>query len=64
MKTAVTIIYTKQVGMDEWKDIRLTKVFEDSATLLEIKEWIHSIYKSKIDVSEISIGTANISDVL
>ena len=66
MKTAVTIIKFVQTGMDNYKDVKETKVFEDNATLLEIKQWIHSkrADKSKIEASEISLATADFSDVV
>jgi hypothetical protein len=64
MKTAVTIIQFVQTGMDNYKDVKETKVFDDNATLLEIKQWIHTKLKSKIDVSEISLATADFSDVV
>ena len=63
MKTAITITTLRQTGMDSCMDVRLTKIFPDEATLLDIKAWIHSIHKSKIDVSEISLADAEISDV-
>jgi hypothetical protein len=66
MKTAVTIIKFVQTGMDNYKDVKETKVFDDNTTLLEIKQWIHSKgdYKSKIEVTEISLATADFSDVV
>jgi len=63
MKTAVTVIETIQTGMDNYKDLKRTKVFDDSATLLEIKQWIKSTLKSKIEVENISLGCVDISDV-
>ena len=52
--------------MDNYKDVKETKIFDDNATLLEIKEWIHSQRndRSKIEVSEISLATADFSDVV
>jgi len=64
MKTAVTIIQFVQTGMDNYKDVKETKVFDDNTTLLEIKQWIHTKSKSKIDISEISLATADFSDVV
>ncbi len=64
MKTAVRIIQFVQTGMDNYKDVKETKVFDDSTTLLEIKQWIHTKSKAKIDVSEISLATADFSDVV
>lgn len=65
MKTAVTIIKFTQTGIDNYKDVKETKVFDDNATLLEIKQWIHSRKddKGKIEASEISLATVDISDV-
>lgn len=64
MKTAVTLIETVQTGIDNYKDMRITKVFEDSATILEIKQWIKSKAKSKIEVEDISLAVVDISDVV
>lgn len=64
MKTGVTLIDTVQTGMDNYKDLRTTKVFEDSATLLEIKQWIKSKSKLKIEVEDISLACVDISDVV
>ena len=64
MKTAVTLIETVQTGMDSYKDLRTTKVFEDSTTLLEIKQWIKSKANSKIEVEDISLACVDISDVV
>lgn len=64
MKTAVTLIETVQTGMDSYKDLRTTKVFEDNATLLDIKQWIKSKLKSKIEVEDISLACVDISDVV
>ena len=63
MKTAVTIITTNQIGIDEWKDIRHTKIFEDHDTLLDIKRWIKSKSKSTLIVSDISLSEPIFSDV-
>jgi hypothetical protein len=64
MKTAVTLIETVQTGMDSYKDLRTTKVFEDSVTLLEIKQWIKSKAKLKIEVEDVSLACVDISDVV
>lgn len=64
MKTAVTITNCVQTGMDNFKDVKTTKVFDDNTTLLEIKEWINIASKSKKDISEISLATSEISDVI
>ena len=64
MKTAVTVINTIQTGMDNWKDVKTTKVFEDNATLFEIKEWVKGAMKVKTDVQDISLGCIDFSDVV
>ena len=64
MKTAVTIINCIQTGMDNFKDVKTTKVFDDNVTLLEIKEWVNAASVSKKNISEISLGTVEISDVI
>ena len=64
MKTAVTIINTEQTGMDNYKDVFITKVFEDHNTLLEIKTWIKSVGKIKsVEAEDISLASVTISDV-
>lgn len=64
MKTAVTLTETVQTGIDSYKDSRITKVFEDSATIFEIKQWIKSKTKTKIEVEDISLACIDISDVV
>ena len=64
MKTAVTVIDTVQVGMDECKDIKTTKVFDDESTIKEIKEWVIFQNKLKVGVDEIRLSAIGISDVL
>ena len=64
MKTAVTTITTEQTGMDHYKDLHHTKVFDDSATLGEIKQWIKSKYpKSQFKVEDTSLECVTFSDV-
>ena len=64
MKTAVTVIQTIQTGMDNYKDLKKTKVFEDSATLLEIKQWAkEAMNAKKVEVADISLGCLDFSDV-
>jgi hypothetical protein len=46
MKIAVTVTTCHQIGIDEWKDGYTTKIFEYSATLQQIEDWIKSIDKS------------------
>lgn len=65
MKTAVTVINTIQVSMDEYKDVRTTKVFDDNQRLIDIKTWIQktvSDYKNT-EISNISLSSVTISDV-
>ena len=64
MKTAVTVIEPKQISMDEWRDFRTTKVFDDDTTIGEIKDWIISTLKLKKERSEIGICENDISDVI
>lgn len=64
MKTAVTVIDTIQTGIDTYKDLKKTKVFEDSATLLEIKQWAKEAMNAKnVEVEDISLGSLDFSDV-
>ena len=64
MKTAVTVIQTIQTGMDNYKDLKKTKVFEDNATLLEIKQWVkEAMNAEKVEVEDISLGSLDFSDV-
>lgn len=63
MKTAVTVINTIQTGMDNYKDLKITKVFDDSATLQDIKEWAKASMKFKGDSKDISLGCLDFSDV-
>ncbi len=64
MKTAVTVIQTIQTGMDSYKDLKKTKVFEDNATLLEIKQWAkEAMNAEKVEVEDISLGCLDFSDV-
>lgn len=57
MKTAITVLTTKQIGIETWKDISTTKVFDSSATLQEIINWIKTIDKganlSSCKISEV-----------
>lgn len=64
MKTAITITDTVQTGIDEYKDIKKTKVFHNGTTILEIKEWIksESPYKS-VAIDDIRLSSVIISDV-
>lgn len=64
MKTAVTVINTIQTGMDNWKDVRTTKTFNDNSTIRDIKTWINEQFKSEKIVHEIGLASVDISDVL
>jgi hypothetical protein len=46
MKTAVTVTFCVQIGMETWRDVNTTKVFEETATLKEIIDWAKTIDKS------------------
>lgn len=64
MKTAVTVIDTVQTGIDNYKDLKKTKVFEDNATLLEIKQWAKEAMGFEgVEAEDISLGTLDFSDV-
>lgn len=64
MKTAVTVVNTVQVSMDECIDKKTTKTFDDNATLGEIKDWIIQAGKFKIDRDKIGLsGSCWISNV-
>ena len=50
--------------MDNYKDLKKTKVFEDNATLLEIKQWAkEAINVKNVEVEDISLGCLDFSDV-
>ncbi|MES2395883.1 MAG: hypothetical protein V4549_07765 [Bacteroidota bacterium] len=42
---AVTVHECKQVGMDEWRDLKTTKTFSESNTLSDILTWARTIDK-------------------
>lgn len=63
MKTGITVTELVQTGMDSWKDLKMTKGFDDNATLLEIKQWIKMAREDKRPIEEISIAVQEISDV-
>jgi len=63
MKTGITVIITEQTGQDSYKDVKITKVFNDTATLGDIKVWIKSQYKSKLEAADMSLASVDISDV-
>lgn len=51
MKTAITVVNTVQISMDEYKDVRKTKIFEDHDTILSIKKWIKRQHKAKFKLT-------------
>ena len=74
MKTAVTVINTRQVSMDEFRDFKTTKVFDDNSTIGEIKDWIikatdgctkkrEHIGLSGVDISNVVHGSGEIKKV-
>lgn len=46
MKIAITVTQCRQIGIDTWKDLHTTKVFDEGATIKEINEWIQTIDKT------------------
>jgi len=64
MRTAVTVINTIQTGADSYKDLKITKIFEDEVTLGDIKSWANRILKYKGDTEDISLGSLDFSDVI
>ena len=63
MKTAITVINTVQVGMEEYRDQKTTKIFNDNSTIGEIKDWIIQELKIKKVRDEIGLSPVDISDV-
>lgn len=65
MKTAVTVVNTIQVSMDEYKDVRITKVFDDNQRLIDIKNWVKVTCPThkNIEVSNISLSAVTFSDI-
>ena len=51
MKIAVTVTVCQQIGMETWKDIHTTKVFEENSTIKDIDNWIKTIDKTATFVS-------------
>ena len=64
MKTAVTVINTVQIGMDEYRDLKTTKIFDDNTTIGEIKDWIIKERKLKLERDKIGISGTDLSDVV
>lgn len=63
MKTGITVIVTKQVSMDEYRDFKKTKVFDDNSTIGEIKKWIKIAGEYHAEVDKIGISDIDISDI-
>ena len=63
MKTAVTVINPVQVGMDEYRNIKTTKIFNDFTTIGEIKDWIIKEQKLKLERNRIGLSGIDFSDV-
>lgn len=64
MKTGITIINTEQVSMDEYRDIRRTKVFDDTATILDIKKFISGTGTGNLSLDKIGLSGVDISDII
>ena len=45
MKTAVTVTTCVQIGIETWRDVCTTKVFDENATLGEIDKWVKALIK-------------------
>jgi|JI6StandDraft_1071083.scaffolds.fasta_scaffold584535_2 hypothetical protein len=58
MQVAATILTTKQIGIDTWRDISTTKVFDISASIKDILDWANSIEKG------FTISTIKITEVV
>ena len=64
MKTAVTVINTVQISMDEYRDVKTTKIFDDNSTIGEIKDWIvKASMNQKLERDKIGISGTDFSDV-
>jgi len=46
MKTAVIVTTCVQIGIETYRDVCITKVFDENATLGEIDKWVKSIDKT------------------
>lgn len=63
MKTGITVTNTVQISMDEYRDVKTTKVFDDDATIKDIKIWIIEATKSKSTIENIGLSFVQISNV-
>lgn len=64
MKTAVTVVKTEQISIDDYRDYKYTRVFDDSATILEIKQWMIVQLGIKAMVDEFSLSNGDISNIV
>ena len=55
MKTAVTVTTCVQIGIETWRDVCTTKVFDQNATLGDIDKWVRTIDKT-IPLSAVKFG--------
>ena len=63
MKTGITVIKDVQVSMDDYKCVKTTKVFDDNATILEIKTWIKLQLQLKSNIKDFGIADVDISNI-
>jgi hypothetical protein len=64
MRTAVTVVSVVQVGIDEFRNVRTTKIFDDDTTLGDIKRWEKEQLGLSIDIADIRLSGIEISDVV
>ena len=55
METAVTVTTCVQIGIETWRDVCTTKVFDENATLGDIDKWIRSLDKT-MSLSGVKFG--------
>jgi hypothetical protein len=46
MKISVTITTCYQIGIETWRNVNTTMVFEETTTVKEINDWLKSIDKN------------------
>ena len=63
MKTVITICNTVQVGVENYEDVKYSKVFDDDSTILDIKKWIQSETANNLSIEQIGITGTSISDL-
>ncbi len=54
-KVAVTVITCIQIGMDTWKDVGTTKVFDQNSSIGDILIWARTIGGKSASMSTIKI---------